>query len=524
MKKIVAIVMSVIVIILSSMTALADSVKVALLALSCDQSFTESEVDQTAKIDLEFTYETEDGTATSVDAPHKYITLESSSDAIVLNEVVVKSVNGNGTEYYDKDTDIVDDVDTNPWPAYIDSDGKDISGGKFLVETYVDETRKTDFESVVLTATYTIPAGTKGEYTITATADATDYTEADYADVTADYTLVVAEKVVEPELDSSIVFADTYANLGATLGINFEFSVPTGYDSAYVEIDRKKCNSSYDFDDAPTRVFDSRTMEGSNGIYTITYDGIALYETTIPARAVIYLVKNDVAVKKSDVIEISLATLIKNRFANAGTKSKALYADILKIGTAAQDYFIAIAKRNGNQTPDLEGVALPTDGISVDAYGATSYSLATEINLDDTGVLSAYIGLDPAPGLIFDVTIPSGYSAEDLTLVSTYTSNVLGETPDSVKLSDITPNNSVYTVPFSKIALYDSNKLATASLVYKAGTDEEAVIATTGCSVESYLGTRISSAGTKSKVLYEAIAKLGVSARDYFSALYKITV
>lgn len=201
MKRTVAIAMSVIMIVATSITALADSVKVALLELICDQSFTESEVDQTAKIDLKFTY-TADGQATTVDAPHKYITLKSSNNAIVLNEVVLKSVNGNGTEFYDKDSDIVDDVDTNPWPAYIDSDGKDISGGKFLVETYVDETRKTDFESIVLTATYTIPANTaKGEYTITATADATDYTEADYADVTADYTLVIAEKVVEPECE-----------------------------------------------------------------------------------------------------------------------------------------------------------------------------------------------------------------------------------------------------------------------------------------------------------------------------------
>ena len=202
MKRIVAIAMAVIMIVATSMTALADSVKVALLKLSCEQTFTVSETDQTASIDLEFTYETADGQKTTVDAPHKYITLESSNDAIVLENVVLKEVNESsdyGTKF-DGEGEI--QVCTNPWPAKIEADGANFEKGKFLLETSVEDTREKEFKNIILTATYKIPANTaKGEYTITATADATDYTEADYADVTADYTLVVAEKVVEPECD-----------------------------------------------------------------------------------------------------------------------------------------------------------------------------------------------------------------------------------------------------------------------------------------------------------------------------------
>ena len=335
---------------------------------------------------------------------------------------------------------------------------------------------------------------------------------------------------VEEELkvDTNLTFSRYLVSLDKTIGFSLAFKVPSDYDSVTLKIERKTYNDVYDFIDAPVAEFDSSTMTAVSGTYYPAYSGIAMHEINTPVTAVLYGVKDGAVVACSEPLETSLSAILRDKLTGASnTLTNATYADILRVGSTAYQYFLASAIKT-NPDADITTLEDPLKDFTLpDDLGNVINNTSAEVV--NNASVTPYLGLSPVPCFTYLLKVPTGYSAEDLSVKATYTSNVSSNGTNGVvtKVADFTSLmvGSTYQLPYNDIAIYDGNKDVTVEIIYKAGTSDEAVIATGVASTEAFINAKLAgSVGTLTKNTYEAVLKLGTSARAYFTAYYKYEV
>ncbi len=246
------------------------------------------------------------------------------------------------------------------------------------------------------------------------------------------------------------------------------------------------------------------------------YQGIAMYEMGLDLTAVLHVYKDGVEVAYSNPTSISFADIAKTLFNNSkGTKVKTLVTDMLILGSKAQEYFT----KSGNA---FDGVALPTDGFDTSLATISYGDLDNTISGSDSFDVSLLLG--QAPALVFAAEIEETLNISDLAFEISYRSDLKGEdvslnvsADDESVYSEEDTDYGYYEVAFEKIALYDTDKVITAKFIYKPGTTDERVLLEKQISLESFIGANINSAGVKAKAVYDATAKFGVSARNYFA-------
>lgn len=382
--------------------------------------------------------------------------------------------------------------------------------------------------NVILTINVTAPE-TAGTYTVKIGESSANYDEKFLAITTKEGTVTVASSA--PVLDSSldIPVSDLTLGIDANFYIEYYFLLDTTkYDDFKLVVSRDtytldskgnyvvaKANDVEFTSASPADDVVVDAYDGESEVFCY-YQGIAMYEMGLDLTAVLHVYKDGVEVAYSNPTSISFADIAKTLFSNSkGTKVKTLVTDMLILGSKAQEYFT----KSGNA---FDGVALPTDGFDTSLATVSYGDLDNTISGSDSFDVSLLLG--QAPALVFAAEIEETLNISDLAFEISYRSDLKGEdvslnvsADDESVYSEEDTDYGYYEVAFEKIALYDTDKVITAKFIYKPGTTDERVLLEKQISLESFIGANINSAGVKARAVYDATAKFGVSARNYFA-------